>query len=328
MNSFRHRLESLFLYEARDCNPNGDPLDENRPRTDPETGVATVTHVRIKRTVRDEILNRFPDVDDRLERGLEILIRDTFREDGFLSEGKDRAAQFFTEAANAAKKTGDKVAALQAEVLRRCVDARLFGTTLPLDLGKTKGSLKVTGPIQLNAFNRSLHRVSPQLVQQTAAFAAGKTARQKSFAERYLLPYALVAAYGVGNEAAARTSGATDADVSLFLDALWTGTANLATTSKMGHAPLLLLALRYAPGHKLGQLADRVGLVTDREEVAIRRTNDYAVDLGPLVEALRPLAEHLCSAEVRHDPRLRLRLGEEPADGPGLRARLEALAGA
>ena len=53
----KNRQEILFLYEARDCNPNGDPLDENRPRTDPETGVATVTDVRIKRTVRDYIMS-------------------------------------------------------------------------------------------------------------------------------------------------------------------------------------------------------------------------------------------------------------------------------
>ena len=51
--SVANRQEILFIYEAKDCNPNGDPLDENKPRTDPETGVATVTDVRIKRTVRD-----------------------------------------------------------------------------------------------------------------------------------------------------------------------------------------------------------------------------------------------------------------------------------
>ena len=73
MAPLKNRYEILFLYEARDCNPNGDPLDENRPRTDPETGEATVTDVRIKRTVRDYFLATEPDVDKRMRNGTEIL---------------------------------------------------------------------------------------------------------------------------------------------------------------------------------------------------------------------------------------------------------------
>jgi len=47
------RSELLFIYDLRDGNPNGDPLDENKPRIDEETGVNIVTDVRLKRTIRD-----------------------------------------------------------------------------------------------------------------------------------------------------------------------------------------------------------------------------------------------------------------------------------
>jgi len=30
----RNRQEILFLYDVMDANPNGDPLDENKPRID------------------------------------------------------------------------------------------------------------------------------------------------------------------------------------------------------------------------------------------------------------------------------------------------------
>ena len=59
MTVITNRYEILFIYECKDCNPNGDPLDENRPRTDPETGEATVSDVRIKRTVRDYFLRQW-----------------------------------------------------------------------------------------------------------------------------------------------------------------------------------------------------------------------------------------------------------------------------
>ena len=252
---FAHRHELLFLYEAVDCNPNGDPLDENRPRTDPVTGVATVTDVRIKRTIRDELLSREPDVARRMAAGREILIRDTHLDDGSLATGKDRAAAF--------GKVGKKpkpaeVAAIRDAVLRGCIDARLFGSTLPIGGAEGKGaSLKLTGPVQFSAFNRSLHRVAPQFVQMTAAFAGSRGASQKSFAERHLLPYALIAAYAVANPAAARATGASEEDLAVMLDALWAGTANLATTSKMGHAPLALLDVELA-GAPVGRLDRRL----------------------------------------------------------------------
>jgi len=296
---FAHRHELLFLYEAVDCNPNGDPLDENRPRTDPVTGVATVTDVRIKRTIRDELLSREPDVARRMAAGREILIRDTHLDDGSLATGKDRAAAF--------GKVGKKpkpaeVAAIRDAVLRGCIDARLFGSTLPIGGAEGKGaSLKLTGPVQFSAFNRSLHRVAPQFVQMTAAFAGSRGASQKSFAERHLLPYALIAAYAVANPAAARATGASEEDLAVMLDALWAGTANLATTSKMGHAPLALLDVELA-GAPVGRLDRRLRLESALEGEAIRCTEDYRVEVDPLVAALSAAAPR--RVRVRQDPRL------------------------
>ena len=46
------RSEIIFLYDAKDINPNGDPF-ENKPRIDDETGINIVTDTRLKRTIRD-----------------------------------------------------------------------------------------------------------------------------------------------------------------------------------------------------------------------------------------------------------------------------------
>ena len=49
-----NRAEIVFLFDATDANPNGDPLtEENRPRVDEASQQAFVTDVRIKRTIRD-----------------------------------------------------------------------------------------------------------------------------------------------------------------------------------------------------------------------------------------------------------------------------------
>ncbi len=307
MTAIANPYEILFIYEAKDCNPNGDPLDENRPRTDPETGEATISDVRIKRTVRDYLLSLEPDVAKRLAAGREILIRDTLKADGYLSEGKDRAEQFLTEAAKG-KKGEAKRQALETAVLTGCIDARLFGATLPL--GKNEPSLQLTGPVQFAAFNRSLHRVSPTLVQQTAAYAGSDKGNQKSFAERWLLPYALIAAYGVANETAAQTTGLTEADLDLLLQGLWRGTAALNTHSKLGHDPLLLIAAQYRPGYRLGALPRRVSLTNQTvDDTALRSTRDFRLDVGELLAAWRDCPT-LTGLRVMQDPRLCCQAGD------------------
>lgn len=312
MDKIENRFEILFLYEACDCNPNGDPLDENRPRTDPETGEATVTDVRIKRTIRDYILSKEPSVAKRLERGTEILIRDTFKEDGCLCEGKDRAAQLGHKPSKE-KKDANAQELLKRAVLDRCIDARLFGTALPL--GKGEASLQLTGPVQFMPFNRSLHRVAPVMVQQTAAFASKAGAHQKSFAERWLLPYALIASYGVVNECAALSTGMTTSDFEVLLEALWHGTASLNSHSKIGHEPLLLVVLKNKPGYRIGRLPRRIGLCRKRvEDTAIRSTQDYELEVGDLVECLAG-SDGICrEVLVKQDFRLKCRVGESSGD--------------
>ncbi len=295
--TIKNRQEILFLYEARDCNPNGDPLDENRPRTDAETGEATVTDVRIKRTIRDYLYQ---------ERGLEILVRDTHEPDGTLRDGKGRCSDFIARCGVAANaKLPELIPAVTRQILSECIDARLFGATLPLP----KGSIKITGPAQFSAFNRSLHAVSPTFIQQTAAFAAKKGAMQKSFAERWILPYALIAAYGVINETAAANTGLGNDDIDFLLQGLWNGTNSLNTHSKMGHQSLLLVRIQYQSGYRLGGLPERVRLQTNKEETSIRRVSDFTVDISKLLAAISGAGERVVAVDYFHDNRLELTAG-------------------
>jgi len=85
--TIKNRSEILFIYDIRDGNPNGDPMDENKPRIDEETGVNLVTDVRLKRTIRDYPHNF---------KGQEILVREIIYDakNGFIQDGKKRAKDF------------------------------------------------------------------------------------------------------------------------------------------------------------------------------------------------------------------------------------------
>jgi CRISPR-associated protein Csh2 len=51
--SITNSSDFLFVYEAIQCNPNGDPDQENKPRMDYDTKTNLVTDTRVKRFIRD-----------------------------------------------------------------------------------------------------------------------------------------------------------------------------------------------------------------------------------------------------------------------------------
>jgi len=209
----KNRSELLFCYDVTDANPNGDPLDENKPRIDEESSINFVTDVRLKRTIRDYL---FEYKGYNGENGKDIFVREKpskkNTEKGGLQDGKERADDF--------KKDLNTI-------LDQCIDIRMFGGVIPLD----KASITFTGPTQFK-IGRSLHKVEMRHIQGTGAFAstAGKT--QKTFREEYILPYSFIAFHGIINQNAAKHTKMTTDDEQLLLEGMWLGIKNLISRSK------------------------------------------------------------------------------------------------
>ena len=72
----------LFIYDAKLCNPNGDPDDENKPRMDYETRTNLVSDVRLKRYIRDYLESK----------GYEIFVA---KVDGETVDATTRLKKFF-----------------------------------------------------------------------------------------------------------------------------------------------------------------------------------------------------------------------------------------
>lgn len=283
MTTIAHRSEILFLYDIENANPNGDPNDENKPRIDEETGKNIVTDVRLKRTTRDYLL----------ENNDEIFVQErSYGDEGHIQTGKLRALDYL----KADSSLEDKSAEQQKEIisnniLDQCIDVRLFGATIPLELkvkdkDKTKNvtsSITYTGPVQFR-MGKSLHAVKTMFVKGTGAFASKEGATQKTFREEYVLPYSLIGFYGIVNENAARHTRLTVTDVAKMKKAMWNGTKGLISRSKFGQMPRLLLTIEYKePNFFIGELDNRVRLKTDILDSKIRKPEDFAVDLTELL---------------------------------------------
>jgi len=279
----KNRSEIVFLYDIKDTNPNGDPLDENKPRIDEETGINIVTDVRLKRTIRDYLMNF---------KNEEIFIREIRNEEGKLKTKEDRLKDLKIESPK--------------ELINKCIDIRLFGATTAI---KNK-TITFTGPVQFN-FGRSLNRVNLTFVKGTTVMPSREAKGQGTFTGMYVLPYSLICFYGIINENAAQHTRLREDDISLLLEGMWNGTKNLISRSKVGQMPRLLLKVNYKEeNYHLGDL-DKLIKIKDIKNIAeekIRDIDEIELDTSELVEILNSNKEKIESIDLKIEERVKINL--------------------
>ncbi|EGD50532.1 CRISPR-associated protein, Csh2 family [Thermoanaerobacter ethanolicus JW 200] len=276
-NVIKNRAEILFLYDVSFANPNGDPVDENKPRIDEETGINIVTDVRLKRTIRDYLA---------YYKGKEVFIIETRKEDGKLRTKEDRIGDFGKD----------------EDIIARCIDVRLFGATTAV---KDK-VMTLTGPVQFK-YGKSLHKVDLMYIKGTTVMPSGEGRGQGTFTEKYILPYSLIAFYGIVNENAAINQNIplTVEDVDLMLEGMWNGTKNLMSGSKMGHMPRLLIEVVYQENnYQIGELEKRIKFVHEMEDEEIRDIQDGKLDITELVAVLKQNQEKIKLIKYIYDYRV------------------------
>jgi CRISPR-associated protein Csh2 len=300
------KSELVFLYDLAWANPNGDPNDSNKPRIDTETGLNYVTDVRLKRTIRDELI----------ARGYTILVQDTYTENGDLADAKHRGTDFYSETMKTKYKKKDKkmekedLEYLKNEI-KKCIDIRLFGCVLPSDL--KNASITYTGPVQFK-MGYSLHPVKLEFVKGTGAFSSGEGKDQKTFRQEYVLPYSLINFYGIINDRAAKETGLNEEDVQVLMSAMWNGTKNLISRSKVGQMPRLLLRVSYVKeDFYIGGIDKLVTFEYDDSGYGVRNVAEGTIKLTELLEVLKANKDNIAEVEFKVDTSVKtdLNLSEE-----------------
>jgi len=297
-NLVNNRSEIVFLYDVKDANPNGDPMDENKPRVDEETGRNIVTDVRLKRTIRDYFHNF---------RGKNIFIIEEIKEDGTQKTREERIKELKKEIKGETK--------LSEKLLEKYVDLRLFGATIALAAEERRGkgsSITWIGPVQFK-FGRSLHKVGIKTIKGTSVMPSREEVTQGTFIETHILPYSLIAFYGIVNENAAKTTRLSEEDVSLLMDGMWNGTKNLITRSKVGQTPRFLLRVIYKENnYHIGDLDRTLKISSEKEDMEIRDISDLKIDITELIETFKTHKEKIDKIEYEvHDDVVFLYNGKE-----------------
>lgn len=271
------KSEILFLYESTYSIPNGDPFTGEQ-RYDEETKKVLVSDVRIKRFIRD-FLNA---------NGNEIYVlldRSNASKDGKESGAAARIKTLKQKYPNQPAK----------EVLKQCIDVRLFG-----GISTEEGdAANITGPVQFALLNPSLNEVDLRMHQNTCVFPSQIKNAQGTIGTTTVVPYCVNQIHGWINPYSAKHTGLTEPDVALMFKALWESINCANTRTKSNQDSLLLLQILYSePTKKLYGL-DRLIEITPKDNQRgeqLRSIDDFEFDFTNLIEAVNSDAV----AEVRY----------------------------
>ncbi len=273
--------EILFLYDAKNCNPNGDMDDENKPRMDKATKTNLVSDVRLKRYIRD-YLHDFKDLD--------IFVIQTDKS----KDAKQRSKEL-----------------KGWENVKKLIDVKLFGTIST----EEKKANNITGPIQFN-WGYSLNRVD--LIKSNTITSHFKTSGNEEneggagIGKDFRVKYSLIAFSGSINKKNAEKTGLSEEDLKLFDEAVLKSIPLLRTRSKIGQWPRLYLRVELKDDAFLKDLRELIHLNKIDE---INDISEVELDLSDLIEYLENNKKLIEKIKLFKDPNLKLfKNGEEIED--------------
>ena len=282
VKTIENNSEILFIYDARMCNPNGDPDDENKPRMDYNRNINLVSDLRLKRYIRDYLMDH---------KNETIFV---CKVDGASKLPEKRLTLF----AESEKKKIDLKKITEEDknwLLSKLPDIRLFGAIIPNCMFKKGGNATFTGPVQFN-WGHSLNKVTGPMESSgiTSHFSTGEKKEVGAMGKDYRVSYSLIAFHGIISAKRAEHTNLTDEDIDLFDDAMINAIPLEATTrSKTGQYPLLYIRIEYnTPEFFLGDLRRYVKITKDGKEMSFDETaklgspDDYKLDLSKLVKTL------------------------------------------
>lgn len=205
-----NRYDFVFLFDAADANPNGDPDAGNLPRVDPETGHGLVTDVCLKRKVRNYVALTKGNTPPHRIYFSDGAVLNRLHEEAYKSVGEKPATKKLPKDAQKAKEVTDFMC-------HNFFDIRTFGAVMSMEVNCGQ----VRGPAQIS-FARS---VDPVVTLEHAITRSSVTnekdlEKERTMGRKFTVPYGLYRAHGFINPFLAEQTGFGDADLELLWTAL------------------------------------------------------------------------------------------------------------
>ena len=209
MTTLSHKIDFSVVLRVRNANPNGDPLNGNRPRTD-FANIGEISDVCLKRKLRNALL---------LD-GQAIFVQSDDRKIDDATSLRDRAE----------KGLGSKLGGAETQALacKKWFDVRAFGQLFALPKAKKKAkaegegedetdtgvSIGIRGPVTLHsAFSvEPIEVTSLQITKSVSGEGDGTKRGADTMGMKHRVDYGIYVFHGSMNPQLAERTGFSDAD--------------------------------------------------------------------------------------------------------------------
>ncbi|MDD9812524.1 MAG: type I-C CRISPR-associated protein Cas7/Csd2 [Gammaproteobacteria bacterium] len=211
--SMQHKIDFAVIIGVKNANPNGDPLNGNRPRTDYE-GHGEITDVCLKRKIRDRLQENgrsiFVQSDEKKEDGMTSLQNRAYSEEYGLGK----------EAFNAKKTSPEETV---GKACKKWFDVRAFGQLFAFKGDAKDGvSIPIRGPVTIHsAFSvEPVSVTSTQITKSVSGEGDGGKRSSDTMGMKHRVDSAVYVAYGAITPQLAERTGFSDDDAKVIKDIL------------------------------------------------------------------------------------------------------------
>ena len=272
METLQNKIDFALVIAVNHANPNGDPLNGNRPRETYE-GYGEISDVCLKRKIRNRMM----------DFGASVFVQSDDRcNDGFRSL-KDRA-DACPELSDAQKKKDREAYAKAA--CAKWMDVRSFGQVFAFKGGKEGVSVGVRGPVSIHpAF--SIEPINIESLQITKSVNSITTDKKSSdtMGTKHRVDFAVYTTFGSINCQLAEKTGFTMEDAELIKEALHTLFENDASSARPDGSMEVLRLYWWKHDCKNGQYSSakvhRLLHVKPKNELP-KNIQDYEITCGEL----------------------------------------------
>jgi len=223
MATLSKKIDFAIIMSVKNANPNGDPLNGNRPRTDYE-GLGEITDVCLKRKIRDRLLERYISLKEEEKKGQAIFVQSDDRKIDGETSLRNRAE---SDANGLGKKAFGSNAKKEDTAKSACAkwfDVRAFGQVFAF--GKSNDadgvSIPIRGPVTIqSAFSIEPVSVSStQITKSVSGEGDGTKKGSDTMGMKHRVDDSIYVTYGSMNSQLAERTGFSDDDAAVIKEIL------------------------------------------------------------------------------------------------------------
>lgn len=275
MSNFTNKIDFAVVFSVKNANPNGDPLNGNRPR-ETYDGYGEVSDVCLKRKIRNRMIDMgypvFVQSDDKNVDGIRSLSERASSSEELKAAGKDK--ELYAKAA-----------------CKKWMDVRTFGQVFAFKgkNGDASGiSVGVRGPVSIQtAVSVSQIDISPMQITKSVNSEPGEKKSSDTMGMKHTVDFAMYVTYGSINHQLAEKTGFSDEDAQAIKEILISLFENDSSSARPDGSMEVCKVIWWQHNSPLGQYSSakvhRCLEVTLKEGIeAPKKASDYDIKVNSL----------------------------------------------